>query len=89
MSKKPEAKTETLQVQSGKKNKSKKAVWYKAAGDIVWNSKIVKLLSQAVVVACVAYTALDQLTSLTAVQQLQGAVALVSTFVVINRAFKK
>jgi len=72
---------------TSKKNQS--TAWYKTVANTIWDSKLIKWLAQGVVIACVAYTVLDRLTSLTAVQQLQGAVALVSTYIVINRAFKK
>ncbi len=63
--------------------------WYQAVANVVWESRPVKWLCQATVIACVAYTSLNLATNLTGLQQIQGAVSLVIVSVVINRAFRK
>lgn len=71
-----------------KVKKSTKA-WYKVAGQTIWESRPIKWLAQGITIICVAYTAVNTLTTLTTIQQLQGAAALLIVAVVINRAFKK
>ena len=78
-----------LNGKASKKTKSKNKPLSKWMLDNVWDSRPIRWLAQALVIVCVAYTALDQLTNLTGLQQLQGAVALIGTALVINRAFKK
>lgn len=68
---------------------TKTTKWYNKVGMTIWNSKLVKYLAQALTIVSVAYTALNLLTNLTSMQQLQGAIALVAVAVVVNRAFRK